>query len=207
MQLLNKSTGVVVLVAMVACSTEAQSPREPAPTDVVATVGGASITLAEVDEPALKLNAGSFGSLTLAQAIYEARRGALEEMIGTRLLDQEAKARGIDRATLTKAEIDAKVTVPTELDVAAWYRANPSRVQGAPLDQVAAPIRSLLTQERSQAAREDFLDALKAKTAVKVPRSRARGRTDRGDRVFRFPMPVLLTRPPHGGAGDVHVRR
>lgn len=168
MRFLNKASGVLVLIAMVACSTEAQSTRQPAPADVVATVGGAPITLAEVDEPALKQNAGTFGSLTLAQALYEARRAALEEIIGGRLLDQEAKARGVDRATLTKAEIEAKVTVPTEIDVAAWYQANPSRVQGAPLDQVAVPIRSLLTQERSMAARQTFLDALKAKTPVKV---------------------------------------
>ena len=56
----------------------------------------------------------------------------------------------------------------TEADVSAWYRANPQRVQGATLDQVRAPITQLLQQERSQAARETYLDTLKAKTPVRL---------------------------------------
>lgn len=157
--------GAIVLAG---CATEAQSSRQPAPSDVVATVGGVSVTLANVDERALSRISGNFGSLTLAQALYEARRMALDEIIGNELIDQEAKTRGVDRGALIKAEIDAKVTMPTEFDVAAWYKANPQRVQGAPLDQVAGPIKSLMVQERTQAARQELLDGLKAKTNVTV---------------------------------------
>ena len=156
------------MVVLAGCSTQAQSARQPAPTDVVATIGGSTVTLADVDERALSQVAGNFGSLTLAQALYEARRMALDDIIGNQLLDQEAKTRGVDRAALIKIEIDAKVTTPTEFDVAAWYKANPTRVQGAPLDQVAGPIRSLLTQERGEAARQEFLNLLKTKTTVAV---------------------------------------
>jgi protein-disulfide isomerase len=74
----------------------------------------------------------------------------------------------VDRTALIKSEIDAKVTIPTEIDVAAWYNANPGRVQGAPLEKVAVPIRSLLVQERTDAARLVFLDALKARSTVTV---------------------------------------
>jgi protein-disulfide isomerase len=158
----------VASVIFVACSTEAQSSRRPGPTDVVATVGNTPVKLSEVDERALTQIAGSFGSLTLSQALYEARRAALDEIIGNQLIDQEARARGIDHATLVKNEIDAKVTQPTEFDVAAWYRANQARTQGAPLDQVAGAIKSLLIQERTATAREQFLDVLKTKTAVTV---------------------------------------
>jgi protein-disulfide isomerase len=163
-----KASGVVVLIFLTACSTAAQSPRPQAPSDVVATVGSAPITLSDVDERALRQVAGNFGSVTLAQALFEARRTALDEIIGSELLSREAKARGVDRATLTRNEIDAKVSAPTEVEVAAWYQANPSRVQGAPLDQVAGPIKTLLLQERTKAARQHYLDGLKARTAVTI---------------------------------------
>jgi protein-disulfide isomerase len=156
------------LVALGACSSEAQSPRQPGGSDVVATVGGRSITLSEVDLRALKQVAGNFGSLTLAQALYEARRGAIEELVGDALVDMEAKATGVDRAALLKREIEDRVVSPTELDIAAWYTANPQRVQGAPLEKVAAPIRAVLLEERTREAQGRYLDSLKAKTAIAI---------------------------------------
>jgi protein-disulfide isomerase len=163
-----KAAGAAVLIFLTACSTAAQSPRPQAPSDVVATVGSASITLSDVDEHALRQAAGNFGSLTLAQALFEARRAALDEIVGNELINREAKARGVDRATLTRNEIDAKVSAPTEVEVAAWYQANPSRVQGAALDKVEGPIKAFLVQERTQTARKQYLDGLKARTAVTI---------------------------------------
>ena len=156
----------VVLVA--ACSSSAQQARRLAPGDVAATVGSTSITLEQLDEKALEQPAGSFGSLKLSQAIYEARRAAADELIGNLLLDQEAKRLGVDKAKLVQQEIASKVTPVAEADVAAWYRGNTQRVQGATIDQVRAPITQLLQQERSQAARDTYLDTLKAKTPVRV---------------------------------------
>jgi protein-disulfide isomerase len=165
---LNVHAAGLSLLLLGACSTSAQPARMPAAADVVATVGPISITLAEVDERALQMPAGSFGNLKLSQALFEARRAALDEMIGNTLIDQEAKARGVDRATLTEREVASKATPVTEADVAAWYQANPSRVQGAPLDQVRSPIKTLLIQERTHAAREQYLETLKARMPVKV---------------------------------------
>src|SRR6476659_2892482 len=118
-------------VLVLGCSTSAQQNRKPAPTDVVATVGTTYITLEEVDEKALQEPAASFGSLRLAQAIYEARRAAADEIVGNRLLDDEAKRRGVTRSALFEQEISSQVTSITEADVSAWYQANPQRVQGA----------------------------------------------------------------------------
>ncbi len=160
------ATGLCLVLA--ACSTSAQPARPPTAGDIVATVGRISVTLAEVDERALQMPAANFGNLKLSQALFEARRTALDEIIGNALLDQEAKARGVDRATLAEREIASKVAAVTDADVAAWYQANPSRVQGAPLDQVRSPIKALLIQERTNAAREQYLETLKATTSVKV---------------------------------------
>jgi protein-disulfide isomerase len=164
-----RSLGIGAFVVLVgACSSSAQQARTQAPSDVVATVGSASITLGQLDEKALELPAGNFGSMKLSLAIYEARRAAADEIIGNLLMDQEAKRLGIDPAKLTQEQIAAKVTPVTEADVSAWFRANPQRVQGATLDQVRAPITQLLQQERTQAARDTYLDTLKAKTPVRV---------------------------------------
>jgi protein-disulfide isomerase len=165
---LNVHATGLCLVLLAGCSTSAQPAHPPAAGDIVATVGRVSITLSEVDERALQMSAASFGNLKLSQALFEARRTALDEIIGDALLDQEAKARGVDRAKLAEQEVASKAAAVTDADVTAWYQANPSRVQGAPLDQVRSPIKALLIQERTRAAREQYLETLKAKTPVKV---------------------------------------
>ena len=156
------------VVAFAACSSSAQQARRATQNDVVATVGSTAITLAEVDDKALEQQAGSFGSVKLSQALYEARRLALDDIVANRLMDEEARAAGIDRAALIEKEITSKVRPVTEPEIAAWYQANQGRVQGAPLDQVRQPIRAFLVQERMQEVKAKYLDELKSKTSVRV---------------------------------------
>jgi protein-disulfide isomerase len=169
-----------------ACVTDAQAPRPGRPTDVVATVGSTTISLEQVDERALVRSASDFGGARLSQVLYEARRDAIDEIASNWLLDQEAKARAIDRSALIENEITAKVAVPSEDDIKNWYEANPARVQGAPLEQIRGAILAFLTQERTLAARDQFINVLKAKTPVRIllepPRTKiaAEGRPSRG---------------------------
>jgi protein-disulfide isomerase len=156
-----------VLVALTACSSSAQQARRPSQSDVVATVGSQSITLAEVDEKALEAPVSNFSG-KLSQALYDARRAALEEIVASKLMDDAAKQQGVDRAALVEKEITAKVPAVTEPEIEAWYQANQSRVQGASLEQVRQPIRMFLTQERAMKARGQYIDALKSKTKVAV---------------------------------------
>jgi protein-disulfide isomerase len=157
-----------VLLGAACSSTSAQPSKSQSPADVVATVGSTSISLAEVDERALQQPVTNFGSLKLGQALYEARRMAVEDLVANKLMDQEAKSRGVDRSALVEKEITAKVAPVGDVDVANWYQANQGRVQGAPLDQVRAPIRAYLVQERMEDARQRYVDTLKAKTPVRV---------------------------------------
>jgi protein-disulfide isomerase len=158
-----------LLGVLTACSqTSAQQARRPAPTEAVATVGGSPITLAEVDDKALEQPASNFGSAKLSQALDEARRAALEEIVANKLIDSAAKAQGIDRAALIEKEITAKISPVSETEIASWFQANQGRLQGAPLEQVKQPIRAYLTQERMQGIRAQYIDSLKAKTDVKL---------------------------------------
>jgi protein-disulfide isomerase len=158
-----------VMVVLTACSqTSAQQARRPAPTEVVATVGSTSITLAEVDDKALEQPASNFGGGKLSVVLYEARRAAIDDLIASKLMDQAAKDQGLDRSALVEKEITAKVPTVTDAEIASWYQANQSRVQGAPLEQVRQPIRAFLTQQRMQTVREAYLAILKSKTMVRV---------------------------------------
>jgi protein-disulfide isomerase len=175
------------LVLLAACSSSAQSARQPAPGDVVATVGATSITLSAVDDKALQQPVSNFGSAKLAQALYEARRAAVDDLVATALLDQEAKAQHIERVALVEREITAKIPTVSDVDVAAWYQANQARVQGASLDQVRSAIRAYLTQERMQGIRQQYVDSLKAKTSVRVMLDPPRQRIAAADSPARGP--------------------
>jgi len=162
------SGAVAALFCLAACSTSAQPARQPAAEDTVATVGSTKITLSQVDERAMREPVSAFGNARLGQALYMARSAALEELVGNELLDQEAKKRGIERPALVEKEIASLVSPPTDAEVSAWYQANAARVQGAKLEEVSAPIRNMLAQQRMDAAREQFLTTLRAKTAVSI---------------------------------------
>jgi len=165
-----KTLTLAVLIAfLTGCSqTSAQQPKRPAPNEVVATVGTASITLAEVDDKALEQPVANFGSVKLSQALYEARRIALDEIVAGTLLDEAAKAQSIDRTALIEKAITAKVPPVSDADVTTWYQANQARLQGAPLEQVKQPIRAYLIQERTRGIRAQYIDELKRTTNVRV---------------------------------------
>jgi hypothetical protein len=162
-------TLAVLIGVLTACShPSAQQARRMAPTETVATVDGAAITLAEVDDKAMEQPASNFGGAKLSQALYEARRAALDDIVANRLMDAAAKAQKIERSALIEKEITAKVNAVTDVDITEWYKANQGRLQGAPLDQVRQPIRQFLTQERMQEVRAAYVDRLKATAKVSV---------------------------------------
>jgi protein-disulfide isomerase len=163
-----RTISVAALLAAIACSTAAQQTRPQQAADIVATVGGTNITLAQVDETALQQPAATFGNMKLAQAIYQARRAALDELVGNELIAREAKARGIDRDALVQQEVTSKVAAPGDADVDAWYQSNKDRLRGATLESVRPAIRAYLVQERTQQARQALVDRLKAKTPVTI---------------------------------------
>src|SRR6476620_1401883 len=100
----------VAPVVFMACSSSAQQPsRTQGPGDVVATVGNVSITLADVDVKAMQAPANEFGTTKLVLAIYEARRNAIDEIASEKLIEMEAKTRGVTAAALTDSEITSKI--------------------------------------------------------------------------------------------------
>ena len=151
------------------CSqTSAQQPRMPGPADVVATVGSTAITLGQVDEKALQQAASTFGAMKLSQALYEARRTVIDQMVDDELIAQDAKARKLEPAAVIQQEITAKVAAVTDDDIAAWFKDNQGRLQGATIDQVRTAIRGYLVQQRTLDARRTFVDHLRSKATLHI---------------------------------------
>jgi len=162
-------SGAAAIALVAACSpSAAQQAKRLTPSDVVATVGSTSITLAEVDDKAMQMPATNFGSVKLAVAVYQARRAAIDDLVADRLMDAAAKGQGIDRPALIEKEITSKIRPVSDDDVGFWYQTNQARVQGAPLDQVRQPIKTYLTEQRMQEVRDTYLRELKSKTPVKI---------------------------------------
>ena len=170
-------TGGILLI-LGACSSSAQAPKQMATSDVVATVGPNSITLGEVDDRAFQRSAADFGGARLAQALYLARREALEDIISTRLINDEAKVRGLDSAKLIEQEISNHAPTPTESDITFWYQTNQARVQGATLAQVHDAIKSLLIEQRMTEAHDAFINKLKEKEPVTISLEPPRQKVD-----------------------------
>jgi len=154
-------------LSSVACG-QAQSPaaaqsQPPAPgaSDPVATVGGVTITRADLDV----LVAPQIAKLD--EQAHQIRRAQLDELIAAKLLDAEAKARNLSREALEKAEIIDKVAPLTQADVDAFVAANRARMPGDPA-ALMPQIRQYLTEQRLGARREAFVDELRGKTKVAV---------------------------------------
>jgi protein-disulfide isomerase len=179
--------GAVVILLTGCARSAAQQPRIPGPTEVVATVGSTSITLADVDEKALQLPTSNFASMKLAQALYEARRLAIDELVDDAVLDQEAAVRKLDKPALIDQEITAKVMTPNDDEVAVWYGQNQSRLQGAALDEMRGPIRAYLLQQRTLATRQEYLDRLRVKAAIRVTLDPPRQLVAKADRPAKGP--------------------
>jgi protein-disulfide isomerase len=160
--------GIAALLLSGCSRTSAQQRPMPGPADVVATVGSTAITLAQVDEKALQQAASTFGAMKLSQALYEARRTVIDQMIDDELIAQDAKARKLEPAAVIQQEITAKVAAVTDDDVAAWFKDNQGRLQGATIDQVRTAIRGYLVQQRTLEARRTFVDHLRSKATLHI---------------------------------------
>jgi protein-disulfide isomerase len=103
------------------------------------------------------------------------------------LLSQDATARNLEPAQVVEQEITAKVAEPTEAETAAWFAENQSRLQGATLDQARPGIKSYLLQQRTRAARQQYLDGLRAKVATRIMLDPPRQVFAKADRPTRGP--------------------
>jgi len=105
----------------------------------------------------------------LQRQVVDARKHELDLMINSKLLDLEARKRGVSTTKLLEKEVIAKVTAPTPAEVRAFYEQNKTRISGE-FDSVKDDIISYLTEQRQRDEAKKFADGLRVagNTTVKV---------------------------------------
>jgi protein-disulfide isomerase len=140
---------------------EAQAaPAWPAGT--LASVNDTLITLNDLDP---KVRASVEG---LDKEIAEMQRTALEDQISTYLLEAEAKKRKVTLQQLLDAEVNNRVTPPTEAEIKAFYDANRAQIGTDDYNSVRPQITEFLRQQSVQKIVGEFVNRLRLTTAVSM---------------------------------------
>jgi len=147
---------VLFLILLLRVCAQAQTGET-----VVATVNGRDVTLQQVDETV------SAAVVPLQQQLYAIRKVALENLITTRLLEDEARARGVSleelRQLLTRGEISV-----TRVQVEDAYAQNASFFAAMSPDEARERLRlDLETQARMKNYRT-AIEGLRKKWTVTV---------------------------------------
>jgi hypothetical protein len=141
------------------CACESQA----LPT-TLAVVNGVTISARDIE------NATGESVRNLQRQVVEARKRELDLIINSRLLDAEAKKRGVTTAKLLELEVIAKVKPPTPAEAQTFFDQNKARIQGD-FASVKDDVLKYLTEERQRVEAKKFADSLRAasNTVVKVP--------------------------------------
>lgn len=156
------------LVLVSGCSappaSQAQPPRaaeSAGASSVLATVDGTEIT-----EQDLRKAAG-LELARLEEQLYELRKSQLDALIDQRLLEAEAKKRGLTVQALEESEIASRVTPVTEPEIEAFIEANRARIRGD-VTQLRPQIRDFLREQRIGTRRGEVVAGLRAAARVDV---------------------------------------
>jgi protein-disulfide isomerase len=158
----------VMLLALLACSTEAQqADRSAANQEVAARVGDRAITVQELDDRWRETDPAQLAQAT--QAIYDGRRATLDNLIATMLIEQAAKSRGVTPEQFMDAELTKRVMPIADTEIAVFYGENRGQMQGRSLEEMSPLIRRFLTDRQRESARAAVIAELrKAGPPVRV---------------------------------------
>ncbi len=141
---------------------QAQTPAPAAPAGVAAQVGNETISMADLEQSvAIEL-------ARLDQQRQNLLDRRLNQLIGDRLMAQEAARRGIPPAKLLHDEVMAKTPPVTEAEINAFIAQNRARMPKADDAQLRPRVAQYLEQQRANQQRETFIASLRAQTPVRV---------------------------------------
>jgi len=105
--------------------------------------------------------------LPLRNQEYQIRSRVLDDLIRRRILEAEAKKRGLTVEQLYVEDVDSKIATPTDREVAAYYV--PLRSQlNKPLEEIKNQLRTNLKAIQTTQARQDYAEFLRNKAEVAV---------------------------------------
>ena len=127
----------------------------------VATVNGQPIYEQEL------MSVAGPNLLKLRNQEYKIKSDALDNLVRKKVIEAEAKKRGLTAEELLKQEVDSKVADPSDDEAKGYYLAAKSGTT-LPFDEVKSQVKQLLKNSEIQQAREKYADSLRTKTEVAV---------------------------------------
>jgi len=98
---------------------------------------------------------------------YDVKSKALQNLVNQKLLEAEAKKKGIPTEKVLEQEVDAKVPEPTEAELQALYIVQKEQL-GKPYDELRPQLQQLLKKSKVQQAREDYYKRLRDQAGVSI---------------------------------------
>jgi len=148
-----------VLLLQVSCLAQSSGPAKS--TETLATVGGQPIT----EDDLLPSVASKL--ISLRNLEYQMKKQALDNLIDQRLLEAEAKRKGMSADKFLEQEVDTKVAEPTDAELNAYYLAQKAELN-RPLNEAKAQLEPSLKQAKVQQARQAFYAHLREQAKVVV---------------------------------------
>jgi protein-disulfide isomerase len=105
--------------------------------------------------------------LELRNQEYKVKSDALDQLVRKKLIDAEAKKKGLTAEELLKQEVDSKIAEPSDDEAKGYYLASRSQTT-LPFDQIKSQVKQLLKSSEIQQAREKYADSLRAKADVAI---------------------------------------
>lgn len=103
----------------------------------------------------------------LREQEYQIKKRALENLINQKVLEAEAKKRGLSTDKLLEQEVDSKIAAPTDAELSAYYLAQKAQLN-RPLEEVKAQLTQSFKQAKIQQARQDYSTRLREQAKVSI---------------------------------------
>lgn len=99
---------------------------------------------------------------------FQTESQAAEQLMVEKLVEEEAARRKMTTDELLLAEVEKKVTAPTEAEIQEMYAALARQLRGAPLDQVRDLVAGQVSQRKQAERFQAWVDELKKAAGAKV---------------------------------------
>ena len=105
--------------------------------------------------------------LDLHKQEYKAKKAALDQLIRRKLIEVEAKKRGLSTEELLKQEVDSKIAEPSDDEAKGYYLAVKNETT-LPFDQIKSQVKQLLKSTEIEQARQKYADSLRDNAEVSI---------------------------------------
>jgi protein-disulfide isomerase len=105
--------------------------------------------------------------LELRNQEYKVKSDALDKLVLRRLIEAEARKKGLTAEEFLQREVDSKVAEPSDDEAKGYYLAGRNQTT-LPFDQVKSQVKQLLKNSEIQQAREKYADSLRVKADVAI---------------------------------------